>query len=88
MSNPEHKDKRSTRLHKEETAIKKQQKIAMQHGASRLDVEREPHRFAKHKAMDCGNPDCAMCGNPRHVHKHSETKQEKSFEQTQKWIEE
>ena len=87
MSNPEDKDKRSTRLHKEETAIKKQQKIAMQHGASRLDVEREPHRFAKHHAMDCGNPDCAMCGNPRHVHKHSETIQEKSFVQTELWTE-
>ena len=86
MSNPEHKDKRSTRLHKEETAIKKQQKIAMQHGASRLDVEREPHRFAKHHAMDCGNPDCAMCGNPRHIMKNSDTVQEKSFKQTQSWV--
>ena len=85
MSNPEHKDKRSTRLHKEETAIKKQQKIAMQHGASRLDVEREPHRFAKHHVMDCGDPDCYLCGNPRHIHKHGETKQEKSFAQTDKW---
>ena len=87
MSNPEHKDKRSTRLHKEETAIKKQQKIAMQHGASRLDVEREPHRFAKHHAMDCGNPDCAMCSSPRKV-TGDKTKQEKSFEQTGKWVEE
>ena len=88
MSNPDQKEKHSKRLHKEESAIKKQQKIAMQHGASRLDVERESHRFAKHKAMDCGNPDCAMCGNPRHVHKNSETKQEKSFGQTKQWTEE
>ena len=78
MSNPEHKDKRSTRLHKEETAIKKQQKIAMQHGASRLDVERESHRFAKHHAMDCGNPKCYLCGNPRKTHgKDRLTQQEK-----------
>jgi hypothetical protein len=88
MSNQDHKDKRSERLHKEEVAIKKQQKIALQHGVDRKEVETESHRFAKHHAMDCGNPDCAMCGNPRHVHKKSETKQEKSFEQTKKWTEE
>ena len=87
MSNPEQKELRSKRLHKEESAIRKQQKIAIQHGATRLEVEREPHRFAKHHSMDCGNPECAMCGNPRHIHKHGETKQEKSFEQTQRWVE-
>jgi hypothetical protein len=87
MSNPEDKDKRSKRLHKEDSAIKKQQKIAIQHGLDRKDVEREPHRFAKHHAMDCGNPDCAMCGNPRHIHKGGETIQEKSFVQTELWTE-
>ena len=85
MSNQDHKEKRSKRLHSEESAIKKQQKIAIQHGVDRKEVEREPHRFAKHKAMDCGDPGCAMCGNPRHIHKHGETKQEKSFAQTDKW---
>ena len=88
MSNPEDKEKHSKRLHKEQSAIKKQQKIAMQHGASRLDVEREPHRFAKHHAMDCGNPDCAMCGNPRHIMKDADTIQEKSFKQTESWVQE
>ena len=88
MSNPEDKEKRSNRLHKEESAIKKQQKIALQHGADRKDVEREPHRFAKHHAMDCGNPECVMCGNPRDTQKHGETKQERSFAQTGKWTEE
>lgn len=86
MSNPEDKEKRSTRLHKEESAIKKQQKIAIQHGVDRREVEREAHRFAKHHAMDCGNPECAMCGNPRHIHKNGVTKQEQSFDQTGKWL--
>lgn len=85
MSHEEDKYKHSARLHKEDAAIKKQQKIALLHGADRKDVEREPHRFAKHHAMDCGNPECAMCGNPRHVHKKSETVQEKSFMQTEGW---
>lgn len=84
MSNPEDKEKRSKRLHKEESAIKKQQKIALQHGLDRKEVEREPHRFAKHHVMDCGDPDCVMCGNPRKFFK-EKTKQEKSFEQTDKW---
>jgi hypothetical protein len=87
MSNQDQKEKRSKRFHKEEAAIKKQQKIALQHGLTRLEVEREPHRFAKQHAMDCGNPDCAMCGNPRHIMKDSATIQEKSFKQTQTWVE-
>ena len=39
----------------------------------------------KEHSMDCGDPDCYLCGNPRHIHKHGETKQEKSFAQTDKW---
>ena len=87
MSNPEDKEKRSKRLHKEEVAIKKQQKIALQHNVDRLEVEREPHRFAKHHAMDCGRPDCGICSNPRKLFG-AVTKQEKSFSQTDKWIDE
>lgn len=82
MSNPEDKEKRSKRLHKEDVAIKKQQKIAKAHGAP--DHQYEGHRFAKHHAMDCGDPDCVMCGNPRKFFK-EKTKQELSFEQTDKW---
>ena len=84
MSNQEQKEKHSKRLHNEESAIKKQTKIALQHGANRVEVEKEQHRYAKHHAMDCGDPDCVMCGNPRKFFK-EKTKQEKSFEQTDKW---
>ena len=84
MSDSESKQKHSKRLHKEESAIKKQQKIALQHGMDRKEIEREPHRFAKHHAMDCGNPECALCGNPRYTHNET-TKQEQSFIQTRKW---
>lgn len=85
MSDQEQKDKRSKRLHAEESAIKKQQKIALQHGMDRKEVEREPHKFAKHHAMDCGNPECGMCGNPRKTQKDKLTVQEKSFKQTEGW---
>jgi len=84
MSDREQKEKHSKRLQKEINAIKKQQKIAKAHGAP--DFQYESHRFAKHHAMDCGNPECGMCGNPRHLYKDGKTVQEKSFEQTGKWI--
>ena len=82
MSKEEDKIKHSKRLHKEECAVAKQVKIAKSHG---MDVK-EAHKFAKHHAMDCGNPECALCGNPRHIHKET-TKQEQSFKQTEKWDE-
>ena len=88
MSDQEQKDKRSKRLQQEQNIIKKQSKIALQYGADKMEVEREPHRFAKHHAMDCGNPDCGMCGNPRHSRKHGTTKQEQSFDQTKSWDQE
>jgi len=81
MSTEEDKIKHSKRLLKDENAIKKQTKIANRHG---IDVK-EPHKFAKHHAMDCGNPECYLCGNPRKTHKDPLTVQEKSFKQTEKW---
>jgi hypothetical protein len=81
MSTEEDKIKHSKRLLKDECAVAKQVKIAKAHG---LDVK-EAHKFAKKHAMDCGNPGCAMCGNPRHILKDSLTVQEKSFKQTEKW---
>ena len=85
MSDEYSKKKHSKRIQQTENQIHKQQKIALQHGLTRKEVEREPHRFAKHHAMDCGNPECFLCANPRHLHKHGETKQEKSFKQTETW---
>jgi len=85
MSHEDDKVKHSKRLHKEEAVIKKQQKIAIQHGLDRKEVEREAHRFAKHHAMDCGNPECGLCSNPRRL-LGDKTIQEKSFEQTSKWL--
>jgi len=35
--------------------------------------------------MDCGNPDCYLCGNPRKTHKDKLTAQEKRlFQDTEK----
>jgi hypothetical protein len=62
MSRDEDRIKHSKRLHKDEAAIAKQVKIAKTHG---VPVD-NPHKFAKHHAMDCGVPNCPMCANPRH----------------------
>jgi hypothetical protein len=73
MSTDEDKFKHSKRLQKDENAIKKQTKIAKEFGVPVT----EPHKFAKHHAMDCGNPQCPLCGNPRRTHKDTLTAQEK-----------
>jgi hypothetical protein len=79
MSTEEDKFKHSKRLLKDENAIKKQVKIAKEHRTSEYNPRElgEPHRYHKRHAMDCGNPECFMCGNPRKTHKDKLTAQEK-----------
>ncbi len=73
MSHENDKIKSSKRRFKDEVAVKKQAKIAKEHGAP----VKEPHRLHKKHAMDCGNPECFLCGNPRKTHKDKLTAQEK-----------
>ena len=82
MSTEEDKIKRTKRMQKDECAVAKQVKIAK---AAGMDVK-EAHKFAKKHAMDCGTPDCFLCGNARQHD--GPTIQEKSFVQTSKWTEE
>ena len=78
MSDSESKFKNSRRRQKDSDAVQKQVKIAKQHGLTNQDRSvAEPHRMAKHHAMDCGNPECFLCGNPRKTHKDKLTQQEK-----------
>ena len=72
MSTEQDKFKHSKRIQRDENAVKKQTKIAKQYGSS---VE-EPHRFVKHHAMNCGDPNCVMCANPIKIFKEP-TQQEK-----------
>ena len=80
MSNDQAKFINSKRRHKNDVAVARQVKIAK---AAHLpgtvpgrDIK-QPHRMAKHHAMDCGNPHCYLCGNPRKTHKDKLTAQEK-----------
>jgi hypothetical protein len=82
MSSENDKVKHSKRLHKEEAAIKRQVKIAKEYGVPVT----EPHKFAKRHALNCGNPKCVMCANPRKVF-NEKTIQEQKFEQTEKYDE-
>lgn len=52
---------RQRRIQQKRNHIAAQQKIAEIYGGK----EKQPHRFHKTKAMNCGDPNCVMCGNPR-----------------------
>ena len=67
----------STRRHKTDVAIARQVNIAKSHATYNQRNIKQTHRLAKHHAMDCGNPGCFLCGNPRKTHKDRLTQQEK-----------
>jgi len=71
MSNDLAKFINSRRRHKNNVTIAKQLKIAKSRATFPQEdqVIRQPHRLIKHHAMDCGNPRCGLCGNPRHIRK-------------------
>lgn len=77
MSNDTAKFINSQRRHKTSIHIARQVKIAKSKGTN----IKQPHRLAKHHAMDCGNPGCYLCGNPRKTHKDKLTAQEKRMYQ-------
>ena len=78
MSNDQAKFINSRRRHKNDVAVARQVRIAKQHGLGFYDQSiKEPHRLAKHHAMNCGNPGCFLCSNPRKTHKDKLTAQEK-----------
>ena len=76
MSHEEDKIVHSKRIHSDEVKIAKQLKIAKQYGM----IVKEPHKFAKKHALNCGNPTCVMCMNPRKSFG-EKTIQEKRFNQ-------
>lgn len=78
MSNDLAKFINSRRRHKTDVAIARQVAIAKSKGTFNQENIKQPHRLAKHHAMDCGNPGCFLCGNPRKTHgKDKLTAQEK-----------
>lgn len=65
--------KKSKRLQRTSNAIKKQMRIAKAMGLNHL--LKQPHRLAKHHALDCGNPKCLVCHSDKIFHKRTLTEQ-------------
>jgi hypothetical protein len=82
MSTQEERIKHSERLHQKETKLEKKMRLAKAYGESH--ILKNPHKYHKTSPMSCGDPGCAMCGNPRKFFA-EKTVQEKSFEQTEGW---
>lgn len=80
----EAKLKHSKRLLQKHNHIEKQARIGKAYG---IKVDHDDlHRYQKRNMLNCGNPKCIMCSNPRKVFK-EKTIKEKSFEQTKLWDE-
>jgi len=77
MSNEADKFNHSKRLQKNENAVNKQVKIAKEHGVPIKD----PHRLEKHHAMDCGNPKCMLCSNPRRTWNELTIQEKRKFQE-------
>jgi hypothetical protein len=86
MANERAKYLNSRRRHRTDAAIARQVRIARQHGLGSNDKQvKEPHRHAKHHAMDCGQPGCVLCGNRRRIFKErtiQELRQEQDVDQS------
>lgn len=85
MANELAKFLNSQRRHRDETAVKRQVKIAKAHGLTHKDkAVKEPHRLAKHHAMDCGQSGCMLCGNPRKIFKERTQQEKRMYQDTEK----
>ena len=76
MSSDTFKFLHSRRMLHTKNAINRQTNIAKLHGID----EEETHRYAKHRAMNCGQSKCVICANPRKLFG-EKTIQERSVEQ-------
>ena len=85
MANELAKYLNSRRRFKDELAVARQVKIAKAHGLTSKDkAVKEPHRMAKHHAMDCGQPGCMLCGNPRKIFKERTQQEKRLFQDVEK----
>jgi hypothetical protein len=72
--------KKAKRLQHTANTIKKQLRIAKAFGMTH--ILKQPHRLAKHHALDCGNPKCQVCHSDKVFNK--PTLQERKFIQGDK----
>ena len=72
-------DKRFKRFQQKKRHIDRQVDILKTTGVEHN--KDQPHRYHKKKALNCGDPTCVMCMNPRKAFG-EKTMQEKKFEAT------
>ncbi len=77
MSKAEDKIKNSQRRHRDDAAVNRQVKIAKTFGVPVA----EPHKLAKHHALNCGDPKCVMCANPRRTYKKLTVQEQRLFQE-------
>ena len=78
-----HKLKHSKRIQQKENHVNKQIQIAKNyhmHKNGKWKLLDQPHRNHKTSILNCGDPNCIMCMNPRKSFG-EKTMQEKKFEQ-------
>ena len=76
MANEHDKLLHSLRRYADRTYVKKQVNIAQRYGI-KTD---HPNRYRKVSSMDCGNPRCPVCGNPRRLYKQLSHQEKKLFQ--------
>jgi hypothetical protein len=79
MSTEQDRFKNSQRRLRDESAVKKQSKIAKAHGFP----SGPEHRLAKTHAATCGDSNCAMCGNPRKFFNELTAQEKRLFQDTE-----
>jgi hypothetical protein len=82
MSSEYQKEQHSKRIHQKQVKVDKQVKIAKAYG---IPVK-EPHKLHKKHLLNCGDPNCVMCMNPRKAFG-EKTIQEQRFDQMELWNE-
>jgi hypothetical protein len=82
MSDEQAKVKHSKRLQQKENHVARQAKILKEfsHGEQN-QMLKEPHRLAKRHALNCGNPKCVMCANPRKTFKELTIQEKRHFQE-------
>ena len=60
----EDSNRHAKRIQQKDRHVKKQYSIAVKNKLSDR-FKTQPHRLAKRSAMNCGNPKCICCMNPR-----------------------
>lgn len=74
----------SKRRYADKTYVKKQVNIAQRYGIE----TKQPNRYKKVSSMDCGNPRCPVCGNPRRLYKQISHQEKKLFQKEIQTIDE